>query len=49
MDARCPRPECGGTKSDFELKPLEVRGSNVPLYAIQCTLCGAVIAVVEGQ
>ncbi len=41
--SRCPRSDCNG--SGFELKELEVRGAKWKYLAVQCSTCGAVVAL----
>jgi len=43
--SRCPKPECGGFT--FELQELKVNGAQFRMYAVQCSACGAVVAVKE--
>ena len=41
----CPKPGCNS--KSFEVKDLEVQRSAFQLKAIQCSVCGAVVSVVE--
>ena len=41
----CPKPRCESTS--FEMKELDVRGSNYQLMAVQCATCGAVVSTTD--
>ena len=41
-------PKCGAA-AGFEMQGLKVRNSNNELAAINCAVCGAVVAVIENH
>lgn len=43
--SKCPKDGCGS--SSFEAKELKVRDSGFRLIAIQCSVCGAIVSVLD--